>query len=135
MSNDVSPLNNEQPVPSRVQCVGEGLLLAVAGLFVHRHSLFVGGWSLPWGIALVVAAVALRCRVLRSRQGRGANAAALALTWLAVTSVAGMLRTGDTIIAGDVIGSGYVLGGAVVVGVSATWPSRRERQMWAQRRR
>lgn len=123
-----------QPQVSLVQCIGEGLLLAIAGLFVHRHSWFVGGWEVPWGIALVIAATSLRCRVLRTRQGSGGHAAAVALTWLAATSLAGMLRTGDTIIAGDALGTGYVLGGAVVVGLCATWPSRRERAGWARRR-
>jgi len=134
MQRTQSSTHAPQPQVSLVQCVGEGLLLAIAGVFVHRHTWFVGGWQAPWGIALVIAAVSLRCRVLRARQGRGGHAAAVALTWLAFTSLVGMLRTGDTIIAGDAIGTWYVLGGAVVVGLCATWPSRREREARTPRR-
>ena len=115
--------------------IGEGLGLALLGVFVHRHAWFIGDVPVPWGAALVVAAVALRCRVVRGQQGAGGGAASLALAWLLATSVAGAARSGDTVIAGDALGTGYVLGGALVVGVCATWPSASERQRWAARRK
>ena len=118
-----------------LRLIAEGTGLALLGVFVHRHAWFVGDVPLPWGAALVVAAVSLRCRVVRAQQGTGSGAAALALSWLLATSVAGAARSGDTVIAGDALGTGYVLGGALVVGVCATWPSASERKRWAARRR
>lgn len=126
----------EHPPPQRTAWlarIAEGLGLALLGIFVHRHAWFAGDFPVPWGACLVVAAVALRCRVVRAQQGSGGAAAAVALAWLLATSVAGAVRSGDTVIAGDALGTGYVLGGALIVGVCATWPSMSERQRWAAR--
>lgn len=124
--------------PSRTSLVprtSEGVGLALLGVFVHRHTWFIANVTIAWGATLVVAAVALRCRVVRSRQQAGGDAAALALAWLLVTTVSGALNSGDTIIAGDALGTGYVLGGALIIGVCATWPSMAERERWRARRR
>lgn len=132
------PDNAQQAKPSRTSLVprtSEGVGLALLGLFVHRHTWFIANVTIAWGAALVVAAVALRCRVVRSRQQSGGDAATMALAWLLVTTVCGALDSGDTVIAGDVLGTGYVLGGALVIGVCATWPSMAERERWRARRR
>ena len=65
-----------------LRLIAEGTGLALLGVFVHRHAWFVGDVPLPWGAALVVAAVSLRCRVVRAQQGTGSGAAALALAFV-----------------------------------------------------
>lgn len=112
-----------------------GLFLGAAGALLHRHTVQFSGLTIPWGAVLAIAAVAVRCRVVRGEDGAAARCSGLALGWLTATMALALLHTGDLVIASDVLGVGYLLVGALVIGVCATWPTRSERQRWAAWRR
>jgi hypothetical protein len=110
-----------------VNGVAQGVGYSVLGIFVHRDAHYAGTIPIPWGAILSVAAVAAGCRASRHTLGRGGPAGAIALSWLAVTTIASQWP-GDILIANDALGVGYILGGALIIGIAATWPSRAERQ-------
>lgn len=112
-----------------------GTLLAVAGVLLHRHVWPTSVIDIPWGAGLAVAAVAVRCRVIRHEDNVGRRCGLLALTWLVVTTCVALLRTDDLLVASDYLGVGYLLGGALIIGTCATWPTKVERQRWAAFRR
>ena len=117
------------------RAVASGGALALVGALIHRHIWLAGSIEIPWAAALVVAATCTRIRVMRHEDGDGRRCGVFALTWLAVTTLIALLRTNDLVIASDVMGVGYLLVGALTVGVAAGWPSRAERQRWAELRR
>lgn len=116
----------------RVLAVGAGVVLgavtAFAGLLVHRQALRIGGQTLPWGLALALAASYALLRAA-SLSGGVPAAAGVAVGWVGV--MLDLQRTrpeGDFLIAADWLGYGFVLGGTavVVVGVvQAVSESRR----------
>jgi hypothetical protein len=83
-----------------------GAAVGLAGLVVHRHALWVGGWPLPWGAALAVAAPAAVGIGLR---GRPSALVGYLLGWLsAVTAALGEGPGGDFVLLSDVLGWGFL---------------------------
>jgi hypothetical protein len=107
-----------------------GGLVGVAALVVHRQAVWVGGWPLPWGVLLSVAAPTAVGLALRPRP---ALLLGFLFGWaLLVLSALGDGPGGDFLLMSDVLGWGF-LGTTLVLitvvlllGVAATHRDREE---------
>jgi hypothetical protein len=83
-----------------------GVVVGLAGLVVHRHAVWLGGWPLPWGVALAVAAPAA---VGFGLGGRPPALVGYLLGWLSVVTAAlGEGPGGDFVLLSDVLGWGFL---------------------------
>lgn len=107
-----------------------GGLVGVAALAVHRHALWVGGWPVPWGVLLAVAAPTAVGLALRPRP---AALLGFLLGWLLpVLGALGDGPGGDFLLMSDVLGWGFLGASLVLItvvlllGAAATHRTREE---------
>jgi Family of unknown function (DUF6113) len=95
-----------------------GVLIGMVGTVLHRS-------SVPWGIALCLAAVLSAAVLVRGWAGLPAMVG-YALGWLVAVQVLSLSGPGgDVLVPGsDLLGYVWGLGGMVVIGVAAFLPSR-----------
>jgi hypothetical protein len=90
-----------------------GGLVGVAALAVHRHAVWVGGWPLPWGALLAVAAPAAVGVVLRRTP---AALLGYLLGWLVlVLRSLGDGPGGDFLLLADLLGWGFLVASLLMV--------------------
>ena len=107
-----------------------GALVGVAALAVQRHAVWLGGWPLPWGALLSVAAPTAVGLALRARP---AQLHGFLFGWLLmVLGALGDGPGGDFLLMSDVLGWGFLGGSLLLItvvlllGAAATHRGREE---------
>lgn len=110
-----------------------GAGVALAGVLVHRHAVWVDGWPLPWGgLLAVAAATALALRLL----GHAPALMGFVVGWvLVLTWALSDGPGGDFVLLSDVLGWGFlgvsVVLAAAVLGLQVVAHRRREERSTA----
>ncbi len=92
-----------------------GGVVGLSGLAVHRHAVWVGGWPLPWGALLGLAAPTALGLWLR---GRTPLVLGYALGWaVVVLGALGEGPGGDFLLMSDVLGWGFLGSSVLLIGV------------------
>jgi hypothetical protein len=101
-----------------------GVLVGVAGAFVHNVTVTLGGLALPAGLFAALGAVAGALVIARRVSAGRLGAAVTAATWLLTVLLLSIPRPeGDLVIADGVAGYTFLWGGAILAAVIVTLPT------------
>lgn len=99
-----------------------GFLIAVVGVGVAAARTVVRGTSVPWGVVLVLLALAVCVRAAGWLLGTRRGAALVALGWLLPTLTFATVNPGGDVLLPDVARTYvYLVGGVAVVLVATLW--------------
>ena len=110
-------------VMSRVGLFAAGLVIAAVGVAVIASRTLIRGVSVPWGLVVVLVALAVCVRAGAWSIGSRRGAALVGAGWALLTLVFAMVSPGGDVLLPDLPRTYvYLGGGAVLVLVATLWP-------------
>jgi hypothetical protein len=100
-----------------------GLLLGLLGAVVVAARVTVGSFTVPWGLALMLAAVGVGARGSAWTAGTRRAAAAFGMGWIVPSVILASTGRGGDVVLPDVPRTFiYLIGGLVLVLLATAWP-------------